>query len=254
VYNNKKNALERLYREGLSMNNRVPLYIQLSDLLREKLETKEYSFGQNIPSEPELAKIYGVSRMTVRNAIETLVHEGLLLKVQGRGTFVNKPKIDTALDTIQGFGRFLKDMGVTPSAKTIYSGKRAAGFKYARIFGITETEPIFRLYRIRFGDGEPVSLEDTYIPYNLIKNIESYDFQIYSLYDIFNTHGIKLKLDYEKLAIVKARNPEAKLLNIQPGTGLFLLEDQSIDTTGKVVEYTKGYTISERFTFSSIMI
>lgn len=165
-----------------------------------------------------------------------------------------EPRIDTALDTIEGFGRFLEDNGVQPSSKVLFTGKRKAGFLYSRIFNLAESDFLYRILRLRLADNEPVSLEDTYIPYKLIDQIETYDFQVYSLYDIFSRHDINLTLDYEKLSIIRVRNPEAKLLNIAPGSSIFLVEDRSVDADGRLVEFTRSYTSGERFTFSTVMI
>lgn len=233
------------------MNSRLPLYIQLSDLLREKIESGVLSFGESIPSERELSETYGLNRMTVRNAVNILVDEGLLSKVQGKGTFVKKPKIDSAMDTIQGFGRFLEEQGVKPSSKVIFSGTRPAGYKFHKIFGIEEDAPVFRLYRLRLGDGEPVSVEDTYVPYDMVRGIEKIDFQIYSLYSVFEQYGIRMHDGTEKLEIVRITNPEAKLLGLKPDSMAFRLENISRSAEGEIVEYTVSYTRGERFSYSS---
>ena len=96
------------------MIHQQPLYRQIAELLREKIEKGEYQFGQFIPSERELSAKYGVNRLTLRKAIALLVNEGLLIPKPGKGTYVNRPKIDSAFDTIQSTTPFLLDMGLTP--------------------------------------------------------------------------------------------------------------------------------------------
>lgn len=232
------------------MNSRMPLYIQLSDLLRDKIESGIYIFGEPIPSERELSETYGLNRMTVRNAISILVSEGILTKVQGKGTFIRKPKINSPMDTIQGLSRFLEEQGVKPSSKVIFAGTRPAKYKFYKIFGIEEDALVFRLFRLRLGDGEPVSVEDTYIPYDLVPEIEKYDFQLHSLYHVLDQYGIKIRDGTEKLEIVRITNPEAKLLGLKSGSMAFHLENTSRSIEGRIVEYTVSYTHGELFSYS----
>lgn len=230
-----------------------PIYRQIADLLREKIEKEEYKFGQFIPSERELATKYGVNRLTLRKAISLLSNEGLLISKPGKGTYVNRPRIDSAFDTIQGTTPFLIDMGLTPSSHLIYSGKRKAGWKYSKIFQTDKNTDIFQLFRVRLGDGEPYILEYTFIPYSLIPNIEQYDFTIYSLYDIYNKHEIMLAHDIQTLEIVTASPPQSTLLNIPENEAVFMTTETIFDTKGRVVEYTKSYSSGKKFIFSTVM-
>jgi len=230
-----------------------PIYKQIADLLRDKIEKEEYQFGQFIPSERELSSRYGVNRLTVRKSIACLVEEGLLLPRPGKGTYVNRPKINSPLDTIQGTGPFLREMGLTPTNRLIYSGKRKAGWKYASIFNISQEDDIFQIFRVRLGDGEPFFLEYTYLPNDLIPNIEQYDFTVYSLYDLFNLQGIVLAGDTQTLEIVSVTSPQSTLLNVPDGEQVFMITDTSTNINGRIVEYTKSYSSGKKFTFSTTM-
>lgn len=235
------------------MVHQQPLYRQIAELLREKIEKGEYRFGQFIPSERELSAKYGVNRLTLRKAIALLVNEGLLIPKPGKGTYVNRPKIDSAFDTIQSTTPFLLDMGLTPSNRLIYSGRRKAGWKYSQIFHVSPDDDIFQLFRVRLGDGEPYILEYTYLPYDLIPEIEQYDFSIYSLYDIYGKHGIQLAHDTQTLEIVRICPPQSSLLNLPENDPVFMTTETIIDTQGKVVEYTKSYSSGKKFVFSTVM-
>lgn len=235
------------------MTPQQPLYRQIADLLREKIEKEEYKFGQFIPPERELAAKYGVNRLTLRKAIALLVNEGLLIPKPGKGTYVNRPKIDSAFDTIQGTTPFLLDVGLTPSNRLIYSGKRKAGWKYSQIFQINKDDEIFQIFRVRLGDGEPYILEYTYLPYNLIPNIEQYDFSIYSLYDMYNKHGIQLAHETQTLEIIKICPPQSTLLNLSENEPVFMTTETMTDTLGQVVEYTISYSSGKKFIFSTVM-
>ncbi len=231
------------------MDFKVPMHAQLREHIREKIEEGEYKYGTAIPSERNFAEMYGLNRMTVRHAIDELVREGILKRIQGKGTFVTKPKIERDVSSLKGFSRMLINKGIKPSSQLIHSEKRKAGYKYAAIFNIDKDEYVYRMLRLRLGDNEPITLEDTYVPYNLIDNIENIDFEVYSLYDLFAANNIELSSSNQTLTLIKIRNGEAKLLNVLPGSTVFLLEYTTVDSKGRALEFTRAYTSGEKSTF-----
>ena len=235
------------------MERQQPLYRQIAELLKEKIEKGEYQFGQFIPSERELLQKYGVNRMTIRKALSLLIEAGLLLPKPGKGTYVNRPKINSAFDTIQGTTPFLIDMGLTPSYRLIYSGKRAAGWKYSRIFHIRPEEEIFQIFRVCYGDGDPYTLEYIHIPYDLIPDIEKYDFKVYSLSAIYDQLGIIPYHDIQTLEIVQVSSPQSILLEVSEKESVFMLTETISDQNGRVIEYTKSYSSGKKFIFSAVM-
>lgn len=235
------------------MLNTQPAYLQLADLIQRKIETNEYCLGSKIPSERELSEVFGISRMTVRKAIDVLIEKGLLTRLQGKGTFVSQPTIDSPIDTIHSMRLFIQESGLIPSNKVLAAQKEKAGVKYSRIFGISPDEDLFLIFRLRLGNGIPLALEYTYIPYNIVPDIETYNFEHCSLYDLYEKQGISFATDSQKLEIVKAGNPQAALLKIEEGSAVFMLHNTVTDTTGRVVEYTRSYAGGNTFTFSSIL-
>ncbi|MDD3139449.1 MAG: GntR family transcriptional regulator, partial [Lachnospiraceae bacterium] len=155
------------------MLNTQPVYLQLADLLQEKIDTSEYGPGSNIPSERELTESFGISRMTVRKAINVLIDRGMLTRIQGKGTFVRAPRIDSPLDVVQSMGKFIQELGLLPSNKVLFCGKRKAGIKYSRVFKIDPEDDIFQLFRVRLGSDDPIALEYTYVPYSVIPELET---------------------------------------------------------------------------------
>jgi GntR family transcriptional regulator len=238
-------------KRGFTVAAKVPMYIQLRELIRKKIEDGIYKYGDSIPSERELSIQYGLNRMTVRQSVAALVEEGLLTKSQGKGTFVTRSKIAGDIHKIQGFGRMVLEKGLTPGTKVIHSEKRKAGFKFASIFNISEEALVYNITRIRLGENEPISLEDTYIPYEIIPDVESIDFELYSLYELFKANGVQLDASYESLTLVKVRNVEAKLLNLDSGSTVFSVEVKTLDISGRVVEYTRNYTNGDKCSFYS---
>ena len=109
-----------------------PIYVQIADTIRRKVELGVYAYGSRLPTEREFSENFGVNRITVRKALKLLVDEGLLISSQGRGTFVSQPKISSGMDTIQGTSSFLTDMGFAPSSKMLHTLRRKAGYYFAK--------------------------------------------------------------------------------------------------------------------------
>lgn len=147
-----------------NIDYKSPIYLQLREVVRNKIDEGEYAPGCAIPSENELAESYGVNRLTVRNAIDALVHEGLLRRVQGKGAFVVGNLIQRELNSLGGFRQTILDHKAEPGTKVLTKTRRPAGSKYAKIFGIDPEDEIFYIRRFNTANGEPISIDHTYVP------------------------------------------------------------------------------------------
>jgi GntR family transcriptional regulator len=134
-------------------------YVQVRDYLRGLLADAEP--GTAIPSERELVQRFGVARMTVRQAVDALVSEGLLERSPGRGTFVAEPVLPAT--GIQGFTEDLRRRGIDADSTTLIARIEKAGGGIARALGLTPGDPVIHWRRIRRGDGIPICIEDTYL-------------------------------------------------------------------------------------------
>lgn len=225
------------------------LYQQLADSLRDKIYEGKYAFGDKLPSERSLAEKFGISHLTVRKALAILEEEGMLLRVQGKGTFVRAQKYSIDMQHIDGFSSMFGQQGITITNKVLYSGVREAGFKYSRIFGIPREESVFELIRLRQNGEDPVALEYNILPTKRVPHVEEYDYSLYSLWDVYRQAGIQLVEENQKLEIVKVFNPQADLLNVEEGADVLMLSSTGLDASGKVIEWTKIYDNAKRMVF-----
>ena len=225
------------------------LYQQLADSLRDKIYEGKYAFGDKLPSERSLAEKFGISHLTVRKALAILEEEGMLLRVQGKGTFVRAQKYSIDMQHIDGFSSMFGQQGITITNKVLYSGVREAGFKYSRIFGIPREEPVFELIRLRQNGEDPVALEYNILPTKRVPHVEEYDYSLYPLWDVYRQTGIQLVEENQKLEIVKVYNPQADLLNVEEGADVLMLSSTALDLSGKVIECTKIYDNAKRMVF-----
>ena len=167
----------------------APIYLQLREVVRSKIEDGEYAPGTAIPSENVLASTYGINRLTVRSAIDALVNEGLLKRVQGKGVYV-VAQIERDLEVLGGFTQTMNAKNVETWRKTLSKGQRRAGEKYAAIFGIAPEDMLYYIRRLDYADDEPIAIEEIYIPYNLVPKMEGIDLSVFSMYEIYKFYGI----------------------------------------------------------------
>ena len=214
-------------------------YQQLAEIIREKINSNEYVFGLALPSERELAKSFDVSRSLVRSAIEQLCTEGILKKYHGKGTYIMLKDIDDSSKHFKGMSELLKKAGYDPSSKILNTMTRKAGYKFSKIFDVSEDTEIFEVLRLRLGNEQPISIENTYILHDSIPDIENIDFQIYSLYDLFRTNNIKIQDISHVFSTTKVHDTDARFLNLENDTSVIYVDITSSLIDNQVVEYTE---------------
>lgn len=214
-------------------------YQQLAEIIRDKINSNEYVFGLALPSERELAKSFDVSRSLVRSAIEQLCAEGILKKYHGKGTYIMLKDIDNSSKHFKGMSELLKKAGYDPSSKILNTMTRKAGYKFSKIFDVSEDTEIFQVLRLRLGNEQPISIENTYILHDSIPDIENIDFQIYSLYDLFRANNIKIQDISHAFSTTKVHNTDARFLNLENDTSVIYIDITSSLINKQVVEYTE---------------
>lgn len=231
------------------MAEKYSLYQQLADSLRDKIYEGKYAFGDKLPSERALAESFGISHLTVRKALGILEEEGLLLRVQGKGTFVRAQKYSVDMQRLDGFSSMFRQQGVAVTNKLLYSGFRKAGYKYSRIFKISREEEVFECVRLRQNQDVALALEYNAVPKKFVPRAEDYDLGMYSLWDIYRKNGIEIMEEEQKLEIVKIFNPQAELLGMEEGADVLVLSALSCDKKGNVIEWSKIYDNAKRMVF-----
>ena len=219
--------------------------------LKRNIQEGTYPYGTALPAERELAESFGLNRSTVRAAIQTLVEEGLLKKVQGKGTFVMRHTRDNAYTHFRGMSELLKNHGYVPSSRILYTGPTPAGYKLSHLLQVGEDTVLYRIMRLRLGNGLPVSIENTFVPYELIPDIEDIDFQIYSLYDAFAMNSLRIAGIQQVFSTTRVRNSEAKYLNAENGSPVVSIAITSASEENGIIEYTNALVLPEFCKFYS---
>ena len=232
------------------VNYHSPLYLQLREVIRRKIESGEYPPGTPIPSEYSLAKTYGIHRLSVRAAISALIYEGLLKSVQGKGVYVTSGKDERDLETIGGFKQTMEQLGHKSSTKILIKATREAGPYYASLLKIAPHDSVYYIKRVLCSDGEPYSLEELYIPTTVLENLPQMDLNVFSMYQIYEFYGILISRVWERLELEELDPMEARLLDIDRSFAVMKFQGLSYDQNGRIVEYARTYTRGDKCNFS----
>ena len=146
-----------------------PIYIQIHNRLRKAVEDGQWQVGDKIPSERELAIQFGVSRMTLRQAVQTLVEEGLLERRVGAGTYVANRKVQERVSGVTSFTELMEQAGKVPSSRTVSYHITTPSLSESEKLQLAPNEQILRMERIRFGNDEPICFEVATVPERLIR-------------------------------------------------------------------------------------
>lgn len=234
------------------MDYRMPLYQQIKAALKKKIEDKEYLNGEAIPSERKLAETYGVNRMTVKYAIDSLVEEGYLYKVQGKGTFVQKENTQKIIwsNDAYGLGAMLRAKGASRKDKVVVKGLTKAFNFLGSKLALAKYEDVYVLHRIRYANGEPFAVEYCYVPFKYFEDIDEHNFEHTSVYEYMNSKN-HFPVDFDqKLILIESEGRISKLLELQHGEPIYYFEFVSRDQYGNVVEYTETYVDCKKAIFS----
>ena len=218
-----------------------PLYLQLRELIRSKIENGEYLPGTAIPSVGALAETYGIHRLSVRSAISALIGEGLLQSVQGKGIFVVGEKLAQDLGTVGGFEQTLKEGAQRLETRLLMKAARPAGSLYAGYLGCAPEDILYYVKCLCLLDGEPLSLEEAYVPRDLVPNLPNVDLNVFSLHQVYAFYGIRLVRGEQSLSISRLDSAEARLLDVDAHRGVLTLQCVNYDAQGRAIECTRSH-------------
>lgn len=200
--------------------------------------------GSPAPSERELVHLFGVARMTVRQAMDALVTEGLLERIPGRGTFVASPR--RIASRISSFTEEMGRRGLLAESQTLLARREQAGPGVARALAVTEGDAVIHWRRLRRADGTPMCIEDAYLNEVLLPGFLQSGMPT-SLYDALDARGLRPSWAEDSITADSSNDEEAALLEITPGTPVLRYARRA--TSGdKVVEVSRSCYRADRFT------
>jgi GntR family transcriptional regulator len=233
------------------IDERELLYVQIQRDLRAKVESGQWPVGAKIPTEPELQKTYGVSRGTVRRAVDELARQGYVVKKHGRGTFVRSTSPILQKSELASFTHQLSAQGLAPTNRLLSAGRIRAAEAEGQVkeaFGLTNEAEVIHIRRLRLGDGVPLAIQSVYLLLASCPGILEEDLS--HLFQLYETrYGVRISLADETIRVGQAAEDEAALLEIAPGDPIVIRDRISLTPDGEPFEVLHSVDRGDRFQY-----
>ena len=226
------------------------MYYQLKELLREQIAAGEWQVGDMVSSERELSEQHNISRMTARQALKELTTEGLLYRVQGKGTFVAEPKIEQKLTRLTSFSEDMGTRGFDSGGRVLRLELISPSTLVCRALQITPDRQIVLLERLRLAEGEPIALEICHLYFNNVDKLLNENFEDHSLYNILRQQYNVLPTRAEQQVEASlCSQREQHLLNIKEGSPVLRNRRVAFSQWERPFEYTESAYRADRYVF-----
>jgi GntR family transcriptional regulator len=220
----------------------APLYARVEAVLAADIAGGTLPAGSQLPTENDLIQRFGVSRPTVRRAIQNLVSRGLVEIQRGKGTYVTPPKITQELTALSGFVEDMEALGRRPTARLIDKQLIAADKIVARQLALSAGSLVMRIRRVRLADDEPVSFDETYLPREVGEKVVTNDLEVEPIFSLLETkYDMPLVEAEYRLEAVAAEPFVAEALGVETGSPLFRIERTSFCAGNRPVDYEQLY-------------
>lgn len=234
----------------IDKSSSLPLYHQIMQELKDQIKIKKYEVNQIMPSEAELMKIYGVSRMTVRLAIDGLEKQGYVTKVQGKGTFVKNRKIVQELSMITSWSESLRSQGLNTDSKLIVKKEVKADKYAAEKLAVPLGTPLYYVERIKSVDHEPVGWGRIWVKKDRFPGLLEQEQLAGSVYEVLeNVYNVELTRAVEVVEALGADEKLAGLLKIPVGDPLLKVNRVSYEATGEPVEISRIISRADMYAY-----
>jgi GntR family transcriptional regulator len=226
-------------------SQRITKQSQTRDQVFDLIES--IGVGHAIPSERQLCQDFGVSRLTVRAAIDELAREGYLIRRRGSGTFVSEPKIAQEL-TMTSFSEEMRKRGMRPGSKTLSLEVKHAGAYLGRCLHVSPSERIVVAIRLRLADDETMAIETLHVPEPLVPGLTRTDFDEMSFYDLLtDRYGIEIVGGIQTIEPTVTNEEESEILGVPLHSPAFQFERTTRSESGTIVEFVRSIYRGDRY-------
>ena len=208
---------------------------------------EQLSIGDAIPSERTLCTDLGVSRLTVRAALDELVREGYLVRRRGAGTFVSEPKIAQEL-TMTSFTEDMRQRGLSPASRTLELRTVPAGARLGRILHVSPSEPVVVATRLRLADRETMAIEALHVRQSLVPDLSARDLEQHSFYELLQErYGIEIVTGLQTVEPTVTGEEESAALGVPLHSPAFVFERVTRSDADEIVEYVRSVYRGDRY-------
>lgn len=241
---------EREVERGMWKSS-TPLYKRIANKIREDIISNGTEGGEAIPTETKLAEMYDVSRVTVRRAVKLLIEEGLVYSVHGSGTYVSEKKIEHDIYKLQGFTEEMSGLHSNPSNEILEFQLTAPTGEVREHLKLGDNQKVYYVKRLRIADGQPLILEESYLPYALFPDL-SVNVMKESKYEYIEQKGYTINRRHADLRPILPGEELMELLHLEESAPMLCLEAYSTFTDGTRFEYSTVYYHPVKYTFKFV--
>jgi GntR family transcriptional regulator len=233
---------------ALDRQSSVPIYTQVKARIARAISTGELQPHRRIPSERELSSVFGVSRMTIRQALIELIGEGSLYTRSGKGTYVAESKIEQPLQRLTSFTQDMAARGRRPSSQLIGAELLPAPIELAQALDIPPGSELVRIRRLRLADGEPLAIETSHLPHTRCPRLLDQDLQQHSLYQLLHDrYGLELASAKQTIEAAAPTDEERELLRMPEGVPVLRIHRFTSTREGVVCEFVQSAYRGDRY-------
>ncbi|MFP5332834.1 MAG: GntR family transcriptional regulator [Acidimicrobiia bacterium] len=231
----------------------LPLWFQIKEQLRRAIQGGSLAPGDQVPTEQELTEFFGVSRTTVRSALEALVHHGLVERTPGRGTFVTSAAVEQPVNRLAGFHEDMRERGLVPSARTDRVEFSEAPAEVLSRLGV-DRGPVVLIERLLIADDEPMAYQRSYLPEWVLGGqglFSVQDLDMKSLYDLLEDRtASRPEWAEETIEATAAEGKTTELLGVREGSPLLRARRLCFDRSRRPVEFVDVWYRADRYRYS----
>lgn len=230
----------------------VPLYFQIAEQLRQAVESGDLTPGTRLATEIDLAKHLGVSRPTMRKAMEHLLGKGLVVRQRGVGTRVVSPRVLRCLELTSLYDD-LRNTGQRPTTEVLANTVGEASAEVAQALSLSEGSPVTKVVRLRLAMSQPIALMTNYLPAHRL-TLTTEDLQSQGLYELMRRAGISLGSATQVIGARTATHEESRLLGEPKGSALLTMQRTAFDDRREAVEYGSHAYCAARYSFEMSLL
>jgi GntR family transcriptional regulator len=232
----------------LDRQSSIPIFAQVKAVLDAAVESGELQPHRRIPSERELSVRFGVSRMTIRQALLEMIGEGSLYTRTGKGTYVAERKIEQPLQRLTSFTQDMAARGLRPSSRLIGADLLPAPIELAHALAIPPGSELVRVRRLRLADGQPLAIETSHLPHARCPGLLAHDLEGQSLYDLLrDRYGLELATARQTIEAAAPTDEERELLQLPPGVPVLRIHRFTSARDGPVCEFVRSAYRGDRY-------
>ncbi len=236
----------------LNRSGPIPLYFQVAQRIEKAITDGDLPSGSRLENEVALGERLGLSRPTVRRAIQDLVDKGLLVRRRGIGTQVVHGQINRGVE-LTSLYEDLANSGQKPSTEILTADLVRADSKLAEHLGVTVGSEVLHLRRLRKTDNVAVSILENWLPSDFT-NLINEDLTNHGLYQLMRARGVTMRVARQRIGARRATNRESELLNVEKGAALLTMERTAYDNSGRAVEYGLHCYRPDLYSFEATLV